>query len=155
MTHSNESPQTKGGTNSRCSGQTSAYYLALLLLAIFALYPRLSTGFATQDDTNISLMAKSWHTLLPFASNFAIASGRFFGVNPYPRFSCSLLGRQPTLLLCSYHWRACGQYTVLLCADQADFSQQRSTSRCPDSEDYLGNRILQCNMMLNACMKTL
>ena len=80
MTHSNESPQTKGGTNSRCNGQTSAYYLALLLLAIFALYPRLSTGFATQDDTNISLMAKSWHTLLPFASNFAIASGRFFGV---------------------------------------------------------------------------
>ena len=78
MTHSNESPQTKGGTNSRCNGQTSAYYLALLLLAIFALYPRLSTGFTTQDDTNISLMAKSWHTLLPNASYNAVVTGRFF-----------------------------------------------------------------------------
>jgi hypothetical protein len=82
MTHSNESPQTKGGPNSRCNGRTNAYYLALLLLAILALYPRLSSSFTTQDNTNISLMAKSWHTLLPFASNFAIASGRSFGVIP-------------------------------------------------------------------------
>ena len=160
MTHSNESFQTKGGTNSRCNGQTSAYYLALLLLAIFALYPRLSTGFTTQDDTNISRrMAKSVAHAFAMRLQFRDCKRPVFWCYPYPRFSCSLLGRQPTLLLCSYHWRACGHMSghrdVYALIRRKIRLISASKSRCPDNEDYLGNRILQCNMVLNACMKTL
>lgn len=51
-------------------------YVALILLTIISLYPRLKTGFTTNDDTEIALAAIQGQTFLQ-AVNTALTQGRF------------------------------------------------------------------------------
>ena len=64
-------------TRANRTGRLGPFYTALAILLIFALYPRLGTGFATNDDSVIALVTKSSGHPIRYAWDFAVEQGRF------------------------------------------------------------------------------